>query len=66
MLLTTEDQYFPLIGGEAAVAEAAPAFTALGGGPGALTHTVGVNRHGYVNTTRLALYAFMMSDMIRG
>ena len=62
LLLTTEDQYFPLVGGKAAVAEAAPVFTALadGGAKPGLVHTVGVNVHGYVNSTRLALYAFMV------
>jgi len=64
VLLTTEDQYFRLIGGEAAVAEANPAFEALGEFLGSnLTSTVGVNDHGYINKTRLALYAFMMREL---
>jgi hypothetical protein len=54
---TTRDQYFPLVGGEAAVREATPAFAALNATAN-LTVTVGNNTHGYINKTRAALYAF--------
>ena len=66
VLLTDADQYFPLEGGKAAVAEAAPAFSALAPMSSAaspLTCTVGHNTHGYVNSTRLALYAFMQAQL---
>ena len=42
------------------MAEASPGFAALGG---ELTSTTGVNIHGYVNKTRLALYQFMMREL---
>ena len=66
VLLTTRDQYFPLVGGKAAVAEAMPAFEALAptGEPAALTMTVGNNSHGYINKTRLALYKFMSKHLL--
>ena len=67
VLLTTRDQYFPMVGGKAAVSEAMPAFEALSGGSGgapALTMTVGNNTHGYINKTRLALYAFFSTHLL--
>ena len=66
VLLTTRDQYFPLVGGEAAVAESMPAFEALAekGAAPALTSAVGNNAHGYVNATRLAMYAFLSETML--
>ena len=57
VLLTTEDQYFPLAGGRAAYNETVPAFAAYGAA-GNITKTEAVNRHGYINGTRRALYAF--------
>ena len=62
VLLTTRDQYFPHAGGVAAVAEAAPAFAALGAAA-ALVSTTGNFTHGYVNETRLALYSFMQASL---
>ena len=73
VLLTTRDQYFPLAGGEAAFNESVAAFRALGLSDGTgtrrvrrtsasarlnLTLSVGNNTHGYVNSTRIALYGF--------
>jgi dienelactone hydrolase len=63
VLLTTRDQYFPLVGGEAALAESRPAFAALGGA-GRLVSTVGNNTHGYINKTRQALYAFLSRTLL--
>ena len=66
VLLTTRDQYFPLVGGEAAVNESMPAFEALAekGAPPALTWAVGNMTHGYANETRLAMYAFLSRTML--
>lgn len=64
ILLTTRDQYFPLVGGQAAYSESLPAFVALApaagrrGQPG-LELAVANNSHGYINGTRLALYDFL-------
>ena len=66
VLLTTRDQYFPLGGGQAAVAEASPAFSALSpaGAQTNLTMTVGNNSHGYINKTRSALYTFFSKHLL--
>eukprot|EP01052_Picozoa_sp_SAG31_P025630 SAG31_NODE_2257_length_6072_cov_3.006864_3_plen_590_part_00 len=65
VLLTTRDQYFPLVGGEAAVSEAMPAFKALAkAGVPDLTVTVGNNTHGYINKTRMALYRFFSKHLL--
>ena len=64
VLLTTRDQYFPLVGGEAALAESRPAFAARGHAA-ALRTTIGNNTHGYINKTRCALYTFFAETLLR-
>ena len=66
ILLTTRDQYFPLVGGLAAFNESLPAFKALApaGQPPALSVCVGNNSHGYINRTRLCLYDFLSRNLL--
>ena len=54
VLLTTEDNCFPFTGGQKAVAEAAPAFAAMGG---ALDSHTSVYHHGWDRENREAMYA---------
>ena len=73
ILLTTEDQCFPIRGGLAAVAESRPAFELLApsvlGAAAATATTTNLNLtvhqavhwHGYARGTREALYGFLMA-----
>lgn len=58
VLVTADDSCFPAQGGRDAVAEARHGFAALGAASN-LSLTQGVYHHGYMLTTRMALYEFM-------
>eukprot|EP01079_Euglenida_sp_SAG-EU17-18_P005006 gene5006-900_t len=68
VLLTTEDNCFPYRGGAAAVAEARPAFEALGGaapGVGLDVHQA-VYHHGWQADNRQAMYEFFQEALAPG